>query len=176
MKFDFRTLCDLPKTLSSLPWWSEPAGVDEQTKMVAALDIAGITVQGLELIGRAKTNNPDKNVSFSLVYRPDPTKRQVVQLGRFDWRPLAPHRNTHKSSPPDLFLIEITGSHVHSFALNWSENKQRMLMEIPIARPVDDPAGYRSLLDAVGKEFKIQGLGSIPEPPWQRTLFDGLNL
>lgn len=167
MAYPFQALMGMEKSVAGSPEWSVPEGMDKAISLTVALDAEERTIRGLELSGRAKVNSPDANISFSLVYHPTVNRRDAVRLARVDWRPPTPHVNTEKAAPPELYLLEIEGSHHHSFELNWRPREGRPLKWLPVAEPIlPDFQGFSDLLDGVGKLFRISNIGSIPEPEW----------
>lgn len=164
-------MMNMDKAISGSPKWSKPDGADKTIKLSAALEVDERTLQGLFLKVRARIDSPSKDISFALTYLPPGTKRDGVSLDRVDWRPKTPHENTDERSPSDLFLIEIDGTHRHSFQLNWRPNAGMPLKWLPIAEPiVPDYQDFTELRNAVGILFRISNIDLISEPVWDRGL------
>lgn len=69
-------------------------------------------------------------------------------------------------------MVEISGTHHHSFELNWLSAHGRPLKWLPVAEPINpDFQGFIDLLDGVGKIFRINDIGVISEPSWAQDLF-----
>ena len=138
-------------------------------KMTLSLDIDGVTIEGLFLRVTALRSLPDQEVMVQLEYRPPHAAGDA--LCRLDWRPLRPHRNP-MIGPKKLHLLEIPGTHHHSFDLNWLDNKNCMRVgNLPLAKSVDeDPSTFGQLLALVSKEFRISNLSEVPLPAWDLLL------
>jgi len=161
----------MDKAISGSPRWSKPEGADKSIKLSAALEVGERTLQGFYLKGRARANSPSSDISFTLTYIAPGTKRDGANLDRVDWLPKTPHENTDERSPPELYLIEIDGTHRHSFDLNWRPKKGGPLKWLPIAEPiVPDFQDFAALLAGVGILFRISNIDLIPEPNWDRSL------
>lgn len=162
----------MDKKVAGSPKWSEPDGLDKGIRVAVALDVGEATLQGLELIGRAKLDSPRADISFSLTYFPTSNRRDAVSLARLDWRPYTSHTNNDEHSPPELFMVEIFGTHYHSFELNWLSAHGRPLKWLPVAEPISpDFQDFTELLDGIGKIFRINDISTIPEPRWTQDLF-----
>jgi len=158
------------KALSSEPEWRIRERV-EFVRLVSPLDIDGITEEGLLFTARAHIYMPDRAVAFQLEYHSARNAKLRGPIVRFDWLPTAPHNNKGRG-PKEHQLQTITGSHLHSFDLNWDPSNSAMRQpNLPIAVPVSDRLEtFKEALDFVEKEFRIKGLGSIPPPPWTAKL------
>jgi hypothetical protein len=138
--------------------------------MTCALEVDGLTIEGLELRCGALQNAPDRAVTFHLQHYP--AKGPCIPLARIDWKPLGSHTNPNAGELP---LLRIDGSHAHEFHLNWLAEHGRMRTgNLPVARPLNpDPRTYDELLAVVGKQFRINGIERIEQPPWRLgDLFD----
>jgi hypothetical protein len=63
------------------------------------------------------------------------------------------------------------GTHRHDFELNWAESPEGVQRgHLPIAIPIADPPNFTALLEVVGKEFRIEGVGLVTAPSWEPTL------
>jgi hypothetical protein len=171
MAFPFQALVNMEKAISGSPKWSKPDGADQIIRLSASLEVNGNTLQGFFLKGRARANQPSSDISFTLTYLPPGQKRGGVTLERIDWRPLTPHTNTDPSSPHDLYLLELPGTHWHSFELNWRSQLGRPLKWVPVACPISpDFQSFADLRAGVGNRFRISNIGLIPEPDWVKVL------
>lgn len=163
----------MDKTISGEPRWSRPEGADKKIRFSAALEVEESTLQGVFLKGRARANSPDADISFTLTYLTPGTKRDGVTLDRLDWRPLTIHENTDDRAPPELYMMDIDGTHRHSFDLNWRSKAGRPLKWMPVAEPITpDFQDFRGLLLGVQNLFRISNIDLIPEPKWDRDLFE----
>lgn len=172
MHLPFQALMNMDKAISGLPKWSKPDGADKTIKLSAAIEVEESTLQGFFLKGRARIDAPSDDISFTLTYLAPGTRRDGVTLDRIDWRPKTPHENTDDRTPEHLYLIEIDGTHRHSFDLNWRPTSGSPLKWVPIAEPImPDYQSFADLLAGVGNLFRISNIDLIPEPNWDRTLF-----
>lgn len=122
------------------------------------------------LIGRALVDRPNENVSFILAYQPGDNKRKRVLLARVDWRPAGYHANA--KGPAEWVGVQIFGTHIHGFRLNWLPVEERPRKSLPLALPVErDFDTFALLREGVGREFAIVNPEAIPEPEWNRDLF-----
>jgi len=155
------------KTVSAVPDWT----ADERGKqlMRLSLDIDGQTLQGLYLRLTAHRKFPDQEVTAQLEYQPP--FQILTALGRIDWRPLKDHTNP-VNGPAKHRLKRITGSHHHSFALNWIPERSSMReTNLPFAEAINpDPSDFGQLLALVSKEFRISGIDGLPVPTWDLLL------
>ena len=142
---------------------------NQRLRLVTALEIGNVVIEGLLLRGLAYKDRPDEAVMFQLECDHDPARRDRP-IDRIDWRPLQNHMNRGRG-PKRLQYKLIEGSHHHSFKLNWLGNEGRMLHNnLPIAEPIDpDLQTYAELVDFVKKCFRIRNL-ELPSPPWEARL------
>jgi hypothetical protein len=137
--------------------------------MIAHLEIDGVSIPGLRLRGTAIRSMPDRAVTFQLEYhRP---RQHGAALARVEWLPIKGHNNKGMG-PKELRFVQITGTHIHPFDLNWNDaQKQLRRGNLPIATPLDlTPNTFDRLLEFVGKEFRIKGLENVRQPEWQPDL------
>lgn len=171
MQLPFQAVMEMDKAISGSPKWSKPEGADKAIKLSAALEVGESTLQGFFLKVRARADSPGADISFTLTYLAPGTKRDGANLDRVDWQPKTPHENTDERSPPELFLLEIDGTHRHSFKLNWRPSKGGPLKWLPIAEPiVPDYQDFAALREGIGILFRISNIDLIPEPLWYRGL------
>lgn len=163
------SLPDLITTTKQLATPARWGAHDDQFRAVCALDIDGVTMEGLWLRGQCIREIADRRVTFQLEWLAPGWRRGAV--ARLDWRPESPHGNKN-IGPAHLRLMVIEGSHHHPFALNWPLGFQRMFGEnLPIAKPLDvEPASFRDLTVLAGRLFNIQGMEAFPVPPWEPRL------
>jgi hypothetical protein len=97
--------------------------------------------------------------------------RRDFAIDRIDWRPWHTHENKWRG-PSEFRGVKITGTHRHSFDLNWFPSEARLLTSnLPIAVPLtDDIPDFAALLAFVAQEFRIADAGVIGVPPWERDL------
>lgn len=167
MAIDVPNIFASKKTLSVPGSWVERDG--QRLMLVAALDIDGVTVEGLVLRGTALKDCPDEAVMFQLEFKHDP-KRPDRAIDRVDWRPLHSHNNRGKGPNEHRYKL-ISGTHRHAFDLNWLKGEERMRkMNLPIAQPVNpDLVTYDNLIEFVRKCFRISPI-EFPIPPWEADL------
>lgn len=167
MVFDVPEIHAAEKTALPFHPWRELE--NRKLMIVSALEIDGVTIEGLALRGSAIKNLPNEAVTFQLECVHDPARRDLP-IDRVDWRPLNPHNNRGKG-PEEWQFVEISGSHHHKFGLNWLPDETRMLQRnLPIAIPlVPDPASFEDLIEFVRDCFRINSL-EIPIPPWEANL------
>ena len=108
-------------------------------------------------------------VAFQLEYhRP---RQHGSALGRVEWRPIKPHDN-NGLGPNEHRFRKIIGTHKHPFDLNWRDAaKQLRRGNLPIAIPIElEINDFYTLLDFVGKEFRINNIEKVPSPGWAPRL------
>jgi hypothetical protein len=122
----------------------------------------------MQFRGQARKSLADKAVTFQLEFH----RAQIIggPICRIEWRPLSAHSNLGKG--PEEWRHKLQkGTHHHDFELNWAESPDGVQRgHLPIAIPITDPPDFTSLLEVVGKEFRIEGLGLVAAPPWEPTL------
>lgn len=172
MSFPFKAVMDGDKRIVGSPAWSEPTGTDRRLRFVAPLLFKGRVMQGLELVGRAHVDLPHRDLSLTLIYMPTSNRRGAIQMARVDWRPKVSHANDHPRCPPHLLGVDLDGDHHHSFELNWSTGAGRLLMNLPIAEPINPQfQSFEELVDGVGALFKIENAATSIPSPWPPDLF-----
>lgn len=171
MAADLRELFEAQKDLAVKPQWV--ATDSAWFNLDAALDVDGVTVEGLELRGGAGQALPDRAVRFQLQYHP--ARGPCVPLCRVEWRPLAPHTNPNKG-PEHLRLLKVDGTHIHGFENNYLEGEGRMISgNLPLAEVLNpDPKSFQELLDVAGKLLRINGMEQIEPPPWREADLFGM--
>ena len=165
MVIDLPDLFTATKTLSDLhAGWVERDS--DNLVFVSPLDIDAVTVQGLRLRITARSSLPDEAVTAQIEYHG--LRGRYGPLCRLEWRPITGHSNKG-IGPPEFRHRLLTGSHHHSFGLNWQYAASAVRRgNLPVAVPVNpDPPDYRAALALAATEFRIGDLGSIPVPPWQ---------
>ncbi|MBI4968058.1 MAG: hypothetical protein HZC25_08050 [Rhodospirillales bacterium] len=165
---DIPTLIAARKTLTTIPEWTLQ---NDQFRLVATLDLDGVTLDGIWLRVTAYKAIPDRRVSFQIEFKPEGFRH--IPAARVDWRPANPHSNRN-IGPAHLRLMVIEGSHHHTFDANWPLGFERMVSEnLPIAEPlVPDPRDFEGLLHLVGRLFNVDGMKGIAVPKWEPGLFD----
>lgn len=141
---------------------------DSNRSMVwtSALEVDGITVEGLQIRLSAQRELPDEAVMAQLEYRPPKGKPHQ----RAEWRPLSGHNNKGRG-PPQHRYIEFRQTHIHRFDDNWLRSETRMLLgNLPIAIPIQDLDSYDKFLDFCAKEFNVANMAIVPVPPWRLTM------
>jgi len=131
----------------------------------APLDVDYITKEGFYLYGACAVDEPEKNVSFSLLYKP--VSGLSGPIARIDWLPFHDHGNKGRITGPWSWAT-VKGTHIHSYDLNSRYGWDRMVKEnLPIALPVDaELRDFNGLLEYVGQTWNISGIRAIPTPEW----------
>ena len=156
------------KIISPQPWVEFNRG---KLQLVHALDIEGVTIEGLLLRIIAFADFPEEAVTVQLEY--SQAGRRDSAVDRINWRPLHTHENGNKG-PAEYRLITIEGTHRHSFEHNWLTAEARLRKSnLPVAVPLNpEPDSFEALLAFLGECFRINGLRVIEHPPWrEETLF-----
>jgi hypothetical protein len=158
------------KTLASTPNWLE---FGDQFNFVVPLDVDGVTQVGFRLRGKCSRDYLDQNVTFQVEYQFMGIAK-LVPVTRIDWRPINPH-NHRNVGPMEWRLRPFHLSHIHLFQENydWMVGNGLPLADnvkenLPIAVPLEyDPADIPALLALMGQRFNIDGVVTIPAPPWK---------
>ncbi len=168
MAIDHQGLFLANKSIVTKPRWREPGA--DNLELVAPLDVDGITVEGFRLRVTASKLYPDENVTFLIEHFAP--RGMGGQMARIEWRPLKGHDNKG-NGPSGVRHVKMTGSHHHSFDLNWTYAASQVRRgNLPIALPLtDEPADFKSLLAFAGKEFRINNIDWVKEPPWQPPIW-----
>lgn len=165
MNWGLSELFESQKTALPTDWSEDVRG---RQSITAGLEINGATIEGLFLRITANRTLADREVMFQLEYRPQRGKGD--SLCRIDWRPLRSHRNPNVG-PRSFRMLEMTGSHHHSFELNFLRQTGQMRDgNLPLAEPLDEPSNFSDLLAVVSEKFRILGLNEIPLPVWDLLL------
>lgn len=145
------------------------AGHNDRLVLVAALDVDGVTIEGMLFRATAMKDRPEAALTFQLEYRLPPRRDDAIE--RIDWRPLHTHTNNGRGPPEHRYTIQ-HGSHHHPFHLNWLPEENRMrTTNLPIAVPiVPDIPDFPSLLEFGRKCLRIGNLMALPAPPWEGRL------
>jgi hypothetical protein len=161
-------LYEAEKTLSVIPGWQEVES--GRLTLVAPLDIDGVTIEGMQLRGRARKNLVDENVSFQLECHSVGVRGG--QIARIDWRPMHPHVNPARGAHKDLLRTRVRGSQIHSFERHYMRDLNRIRQRnLPWAEPLGlEPSNFSELLAVVGARFRIAGLEKVAAPPWEAEL------
>jgi hypothetical protein len=108
MALDLSTLVESEKTLPFQPDWAERDS--EGLVIVCPLEIAGVTIEGLQFRATAKKRLPDEMVTFQVEYHPP--GELGGPLCRLEWRPLSSHSN--KGRGPVEWQNRLTGRGIGS--------------------------------------------------------------
>lgn len=156
------------KTLSSPPTWID---TDGDLRFTAALDIDGVTEEGLLLFGRASAALIDREVILGLRWTNMPGRSD--HFDRYNWRPMAAHNNKGLG-PPELRFRPFSGTHRHPLDLNAALPiglSQAMADNLPVATPLlPEPSSWEAFLEVVAEQWCIPDIVTIPIPPWQYGL------
>lgn len=160
------------KRMIRYPGWSKPKS-NGQMSFVADLEIGGVSYENLHLRATCIEHLPGREVMFQLeISSVDERKR--LPLMRVDWNPTSGgHGHSRKGLPDPHRGTFIAGSHLHPFEENWLEDEQRLREgNLPIAVRISESLqDFTSLLDFVGKTFRISDIRSIQAPEWVSDLF-----
>jgi hypothetical protein len=166
MHADLKALATSVKTIATIRDWDVLD--DGWMEFISPLDIEGVTVLGLQLRMRARKSLPDECVIGQLECIGKRNKHEP--LVRAEWRPLSGHNNKGKG-PAELQFVQIDGTHLHPFDLNYDSISNTMVgANLPIAIPHQDIDSYHKFLDLCANSFKIGNMTSVPLPPWEPSL------
>lgn len=156
------------KTLSAPATWID---TDGDLRFTTALDIDGVTEEGLLLFGRAAAALIDREVTLGL--RWTSTSGRFDHFDRYNWRPVAAHNN-RGLGPPELRFRPFDCTHRHPLGLNATLPiglSQAMADNLPVAAPLlPEPSSWEAFLAVVAEQWRIRDLVTIPIPPWQYGL------
>lgn len=167
-----RLLLDAYKSIPSPLQWSKPDPEDGYMRIYTRLEIGGIVDAGLVLSGGTYAHLPDRHVSFELAILGSDGHRRT-RLARVDWRDLkGGHSNNRGKCPGSIRRAPAT--HLHSFALNWDQQKGRMKRgKLPCAEAIsEDLQTFEELRRYVGTHFRINNIDIVPRPDWVYDLFN----
>lgn len=168
MTDDLPALFNSDKTFAVRPVWRQRDA--NWFQCVQALDIDGVTVEGLRFRATAKIDRPDESVTFQIEYRLPNRAHRGGPLARVEWKPFSPHNNKGRG-PLHLRHILQTGSHVHHFQQCWELNETEVRNgNLPLSEPITPEPTWDEILVFVGKEFRISPIDWIPYPPWKPAL------
>jgi hypothetical protein len=164
---DHSTLYVADKRLPTAVGWIERES--DYLELVSTVEIHHVAVQGLRLRLTARRSMPDEAVTCQLEYHE--RRKLGGAFSRVDWKPIHRHPNK-RIGPPVLWNVWFNGTHHHEFHINWAYAASRVRRgDLPIAIGIpNEPQNFDELLAFLAKELRIDGLGSIPRPPWQAVL------
>lgn len=153
------------KELSIDPDWKRPEK-KEFARLIAPIDIDGVTIEGLFFTISANIYMPDRLVTFQMEYQSREYPRGVPMV-RFEWRPQSPHNNKGLG-PEEYRFLNISGTHIHPFDLNWEQSETLVRKGIlPIAIPIIEALNsFEEALAYIEGCFRIKGVIGLPPPPW----------
>jgi hypothetical protein len=159
------------KEIEGFTGWSEPEPDTGGMWFSAPLSVAGVIQEAFTLHGLALKNVPDRNVVFEL--KVSGPKGRQMPVARFEWRSLRKgHTNPRRKGSP-VSGKRVDATHYHSFDLNWIPLERRMrgrnLSQADSFHP--DPESFESLIDVVGKLFRINNMYVVPPPKWEYDMF-----
>lgn len=90
-------------------------------------------------------------------------------LARIEWLPITTHNNKG-IGPVEWRFFDQTGSHHHSFDLNWEHAPSQVKRgALPVSVPISPEPSFPEIVVLVGKEFRIGPVDWIAAPTlWQR--------
>src|ERR1700721_2704924 len=106
------SLMEADKTIGVDPAWHLDPHEGHTLRASVPLAVEGVIQEGLYLEGRCISDNPDQDISISLVYKP--ARGLSGPLCRVDWNPIQAHNNRGLISGPWRFK-PIQSSHLHPF-------------------------------------------------------------
>jgi hypothetical protein len=159
----------VPKQLAGRPGWY----VDGRNLALLAPVSAqsGIVLGGVSLRIRTRQTRPEEDVSVMLLVEHSNKPRPFA---RVDWRGSA-HINK-PTAPEPWSLVDAGNTHFHDTELHRDLSLDQLLdprLNLPIARPLDEPESWTKLLDLCETLLRVKGLGGLPPPPWAGELLDG---
>ncbi len=167
----FPTLIEEWKSVARFPGWSDPEPETGYIWFDSELEIGGVTEQSFVLHGGCYHDRPDLNVTFELrVGRSGSTGR--IPLVRMDWRSLnGSHSNPRKGNSIWRGKM-VSDTHLHAFELNWLPDERRMRGgNLRLAREIDEALQtFDEVREFVGKQFRINNIALVQEPPWVYTM------
>ncbi|QQP87963.1 hypothetical protein IGS68_18030 [Skermanella sp. TT6] len=155
-----------PKTIVIPPVWVSTARKGKtKVQFTAALDVAGVTQGGFELIGRATIEIADEDLTFQLQYT-ETKGRRTTPLSRIDWRPRHEHSNKG-IGPLELRWSPFTECHIHDFNDNAELGDEIMREDnLPVAVLFQDPGSFEGLLTFAGEKMNIMNMELASSPAW----------
>lgn len=135
----------------------------------APLKIEGVVMEGLKFRATALACRPDESLTFQIEYLPTIRGAKGGPLARIEWLPITPHNNKGVG-PAELRFLDQTGSHNHSFDLNWEHSPSQVKKgALPISVPIFPEPSFAEIVVLVAKEFRIGPVDWITAPQlWQR--------
>jgi hypothetical protein len=165
MTDDLQALYEQKKRFPTRPVWRERDA--NWIQCVQALDIDGVTVEGLRFRATALLRRPDESVTFQIEYLPPRRQPRGGPMSRVEWRPLSGHSNKGRG-PAHLRNVLQTGTHHHHFHECWKDSPNQVRKgNLDIALPVEPEPSWDEILVFVGKEFRIEPIEWVPFPPWK---------
>ena len=166
MLAELKTYVEAEKLIPSFHGWDVVRR--DYLGWTSPLDIDGVTVAGLKVRAGAHELHPNEALVLQLEWQSPGGKTE--QLVRVEWKPLGPHNNKGRG-PPEHRFKPFRHTHVHRFAMNWSDVHQRLLARnLPIAVPIQDVDSFEEFLDIVAFETNIVNITKLPPPPWHRRM------
>jgi len=168
MDEDLVALYESKKRFPLRPIWRPR---DKHTiQCVQALDIGGVTTEGLRFRATALVQRPDESVTFQLEYTPPRRQPRGGPLSRIEWRPLTAHSNKRRG-PRELWDVIQKGTHHHDFHACWSENPAEVRKgNLGISFPLEPEPTWDEILVFVGETFRIGPIDWVPYPPWKPVI------
>ena len=160
------------KSISYFPGWLGPEQETSYVWFDAPIDIGGVTETGLVIHGGCYADRPECHVTLELRYQRKPGRR-CRPLERLDWRSLEGGHSNPRKPPSKWAGQRVSDTHLHDFALNWSETEQRMRMgNLPTAREIKTNLNdFQGLRCYMGKRLRIKNMDIVECPPWEYSLF-----
>jgi len=169
----YPALFNAKKALARFPGWSEPEPETDYIWFNAPIEIAGVVETSFVLHGGCIRTVPDRNVTFELRCSA-PSKKRTMPIARIEWRSLQGGHSNRRRKGSAASGKRVSETHHHSFDLNWIESERRMRSgNLPQAEEIDQEIqSFESLLDCVGKLFRINNMRIVTCPPWAYDLFN----
>jgi hypothetical protein len=177
-----RSIADLEQVLRSskrlegtLAWKPQHRGAEARSRgarlrLVAALSIGDVVLEGVSFLATAPSFEPDRAVAMQLMVKRLGKERPFC---RIDWRG-APHTNRNQPQS-SLNLRAFDGTHIHRLTdnafLGWP-GIVATREDLPVADATPPLEDFRKLITYVAIEFAIENADQIREPPWEPLLSD----
>lgn len=157
------------KTIQPVLGWDRDG---PNLRFEAAVDIEGVTEEGLFLFGRARLSNVDRDVTLGFKWADARNRGGCFE--RIDWLPMGAHQNKG-IGPIELRFVLQECTHIHQFKENAALRMgitKAIRENLPVALPIDpEPGNWASFLTLAASTWNMPSLpGMIPKPEWQLGL------
>jgi hypothetical protein len=159
------------KEIASFPGWSEPEPETDSMWFIAPLSMGGVIAEAFALHGLCMKHVPDRHVIFEL--KAMGRRGKKVSIARYEWRSLREGHTNSRRKGSTVSGQRVSATHYHSFDLNWLPAEHRMRSgNLPMAQSVEqEPVSFESLIEEVGKLFRINNMTVVLPPKWEYDFF-----